>query len=136
MDHKRTWRFSVAARPDECVNAFANTFTKRAGLLNAHWSISRNGRGATATYEGRKGFTQIGTVFRQNQISEAIGIGSQISFDTAAGANGRTECVMELAKWGTRFLFFTQEVGLLRAYMRGVSKQLAALDSSLVIEKA
>lgn len=136
MDHKRTWRFSVDARPNDCVNAFTTAFSKKASFtIDAHWSVSRTGSGAVATYEGRKGFTELGKMFRQNEISEAIGLGSQISFDTATGGDGRTECVMELTKWGTRFLFFTQEVGMLRAYMRAVRKQLADLDSSLLVQK-
>lgn len=136
MDHRRTWTFRVAATSEECIDAFARAFESKAtALINADWSVAKSPRSAVATYHANRGISAMARWSRQARINERMASGSQITFEITGSANGYTECVMQLTRWTTRMLF-TQQVGVLRSYMRGVPRRLRELDPAVQVMKA
>jgi hypothetical protein len=136
LDHRKTWRYKVAASPEQCVSGFAAAFSGKGGLVvKAKWSVARTPEGAVAVYEGRKGFATFATALSQTAQAEEQGaIGSEVKFEIEEQSNGSTICAMWLASRATR-LGFTNDGRFFRPYMRAVEAQLRQVDPSLQVMK-
>jgi hypothetical protein len=136
LDHRKTWRYKVAASPEQCVRGFVGAFSGKGGvLLKAKWSVARTPKGAVAVYEGRKGFANFVTAFSETAQSEEQGaVGSEVQFEIEDQSNGSTICAMWLASGATR-LSFINDGRFFRPYMRAVEAQLRQVDPSLQVMK-
>jgi hypothetical protein len=136
LDHLKTWRYKVAASPDECVSGFVDAFSGRGGLfLKAKWSVNRTPKGASAVYEGRKGLVIVATALSETAQSEEAGaIGSEVRFEIEEQGDGFTICAMWLESRATR-IGFTNDGRFIRPYMRAVETQLRQTDPSLQVVK-
>jgi hypothetical protein len=135
LDHKRTWNYEVSASASDCIRAFDSAFTGRGGLVSkAKWKVQRDGtRGATATYQGRKGLGAVGGILSQTAAQEAdTAIGSTVSFIAEPVSESRTRCSMHLS-WSGRsgipgILGVTSDARFIRPYMQAVTKEIQKLD--------
>ena len=136
FDHRKTWRYRVAAPPANCVQAFANAFSSGGGvLLRAKWNIKRTSDGAIAVYAGRKGVIAMATAMSQTATAEQDGaIGSEVKFEILGRDGDHTLCVMWLASNATR-LGFVNDGRFFRPYMRAVEDQLRQIDPSVQVIK-
>jgi hypothetical protein len=136
LDHRKTWRYRVAATPEECVSGFIAAFSGRGGLvIKAKWSVTRSPNGAVAVYEGRKGLAVVGTAFSGTaQSEEQSAVGSEVRFEIEGDDNGHTICAMWLASRASR-IGFTMDGRFFRPYMRAVEDQLRRVDPSLQLVK-
>lgn len=133
LDHRKTFYYKVAAKPDACIGAFARAFGSGGGglLLRAGWTLRRSPDGAVANYEGRKGFGAIGAALSQTSASEQAGaVDSKVQFQIDGEDAGHTYCSMWLTEHGSRFGFVT-DGRFIRPYMRSVETELAKLDSDI-----
>lgn len=139
LDHRRQWRYEVAASPAQCVEAFSQAFTGRGGLVaKAKWDVRRTGGGAVAVYGGRKGLGALGGVLSQTAAQEQdTAIGSEVSFQTEVAADGRTVCSMWLSSSGRAgvggLLGATSDARFIRPYMQQVGKELRAVDPQIQV---
>jgi hypothetical protein len=136
-DHRKTWRFTLNASPQQCVSAFAAAFDGSLGgplLVRAKWSIEPGANGAIAVYQGRAGLIKGVTMLssRASQEEDAA-VGSQVSFEAELSSDGRTVCSMWLSSRAT-MLGFTADGRFFRPYMRKVQDSLAGLDPNLIVE--
>jgi hypothetical protein len=130
FDHRKTWRFRVGARPEQCVDRFLAAFTGSGGLLlKAKWEIAREGpEAAVATYQGRRGVVVLGTIMSTRvQSEEESAIGSEVRFEVEESDSEHTVCAMWLAA-SSQIIGFTMEGRFFRPYMRAVEDQLRAID--------
>jgi hypothetical protein len=136
LDHRKTWRYKVAASPEHCVRGFAAAFSGKGGLVvKAKWSVSQTPNGAVAVYEGRRGFANFATALSETAQAEERGaIGSQVKFEIEEQRDGSTICAMWLATRATR-LGFTNDGRFFRPYMRAVEAHLRQADPSLQVMK-
>jgi hypothetical protein len=136
LDHRKTWRYKIAASPEQCVRGFVEAFSGKGGhVVKAKWSISRTPKGAVAVYQGRRGFATFATAFSETAQAEEQGaIGSEVKFEIEEQGNGSTICSMWLASRATR-LGFTNDGRFFRPYMRAVEAQLRQVDPSLQVMK-
>jgi hypothetical protein len=136
MDHRSTWRYRVTAPPEQCVQAFVETFTHGGGMVvKAKWDVSRTGSGAVATYAGRKGLGAVASaISRQAAIAEEGAGGSQVTFKVERQDGDRTVCAMWLSERGTRF-GFTADAGFIRPYFRSMQSQLRKLDPTFEVAR-
>ena len=140
LDHRRTWEYDVKASPGECVQAFAQAFSGRGGLVSkAKWDISTSGASATATYRGRKGFGAMAGILSQTSAQEGdTAVGSEVEF-TAASNGDRTSCKMWLASSGRSgiggLVGGTSDARFIRPYMQAVADEIRKLDPSARISK-
>jgi len=156
LDHRKTWRFSVRADGEQCLQAFHQAMSKPSlKLLMAKWDVERSlvsadqnpGRSpwpaCIATYQGRGGFIGVVTELMggrvgertRDEVQQAIGY-SQITFAVSPkSSEGSTECSMWLSKFSTNF-GFTTDARFFRSSMHDVNKQLRALDPALTVDKS
>jgi hypothetical protein len=136
LDHRKTWRYRVAATSEDCVSGFITAFSGSGGLvLKAKWSVTRSPNGAVAVYEGRKGLAVLGTAFSETaQSEEQSAVGSEVRFEIEGTDNGRTICAMWLASRASR-IGFTMDGRFFRPYMRAVEDELRRVDPSLQVMK-
>ena len=140
FDHRRTWHFIVKAPPSECVDAFRSAFNgsrpRGPVLTKAKWRIESAPTGAIAVYQGRAGLVAAATIFssRANDEQQAA-IGSQITFETAAGDGPSTECTMWLSS-SAKTLGFVADGRFFRPYMRLVQQCLAEIDPELTVSQS
>jgi hypothetical protein len=136
FDHRKTWRYSVAAPPEACLRGFAQAFSGGGGvLLRANWEVSVEAGGAIATYLGRKGLVGLMTHISNASVNEEAGaVGSQVEFRIEAEDGGRTICAMWLATKATTFAL-TNDARFFRPYMRAVEAKLRQLDPSTQVVK-
>jgi hypothetical protein len=136
LDHLKTWRYKVAAPPDQCVSGFADAFSGKGGLVvKAKWSVERTPKGAIAVYQGRKGLVNLATAFSETAQSEEEGaIGSEVQFEIEEQGADYTICAMWLTSRATR-LGFTNDGRFFRPYMRAVETQLRRIDPGLQVVK-
>jgi hypothetical protein len=132
LDHRRTWRYRVAATPEDCVSGFIAAFSGSGGLvIKAKWSVTPAPNGAVAVYEGRKGLAVVGTAFSETaQSEEQSAVGSEVRFEIEGDDNGHTICAMWLASRASR-IGFTMDGRFFRPYMRAVEDQLRRVDPSM-----
>jgi hypothetical protein len=136
LDHRKTWRYTTAASPDQCVGGFAKAFSGGGGLLlRAKWSVKRSATGAVAIYEGRKGIVALVTAFSQTSQAEEQGAkGSKVTFEIEQADSGKTVCAMWLSENSTK-LGFTGDGRFFRPYMRAVETCLRELDPAVQVTK-
>lgn len=128
LDHRRTWRFRVAAPPAACVQAFNDGFSKQNIVLRGRWDIDRGPDEATATYKGRGGVMAAVTMLSKTATVEQDGaIGSEVRFTTEQTDDQHTICAMWLASSATKF-GFTADARFIKPYMRAVETELRKLD--------
>ncbi|MDA0167074.1 hypothetical protein OM076_42835 [Solirubrobacter ginsenosidimutans] len=135
LDHRRTWEYDVAATPDACIEAFGRAFSGGGGLIRASWAVNRTGKGAVATYKGRKGIGALGGVLSKTAAQEQdTAIGSTVTFQINGSTGGRTVCSMWLSGSGRSgiggLMGATSDARFIRPYMQAVRSQLLALDAS------
>lgn len=135
LDHARTWRFTLDARPEECIDAFIVSFSGGGLFALGKWKVQRTPDGAVATYGGRAGaFGALTALSQRASAEEASARGSQVSFVTESG--GRTTvCEMWLSECATKW-GLTSDARFMRPAMRAVADRLAELDAGLVVVKA
>lgn len=135
LDHARTWRFTLDARPEQCVDAFMASFRKGGLSALGKWEVQRTPGGAVATYAGRAGAFGVLTALSQRASAEEESArGSQVSFVTEF--DGRTTvCEMWLSECATTW-GLTSDARFMRPAMRAVADRLAELDAGLVVDKA
>jgi hypothetical protein len=129
---RSSWRYELNARPEECVDAFLEAFSGRGGLLaKGNWSVSRNGAGALATYQGRAGIGAIAGAGSGRQAAEMeSAIGSVVKFEVKVAAEHRASCTMRIEARGST-MGFTSDARFIRPYLRAVEKNLRRIDPSL-----
>ena len=136
LDHRKTWRYRVAATPEDCVSGFIAAFSGSGGLvIKAKWAVTPSPNGAVAVYEGRKGLVVIGTAFSERaQSEEQSALGSEVRFEIESNDDGHTICAMWMASRASR-IGFTMDGRFFRPYMRAVEDQLRRVDPSLQVVK-
>lgn len=136
LDHRKTWRYRVAATPQDCVSGFIAAFSGSGGfVIKAKWTVTRSSNGAVAVYEGRKGLAVVGTVFSETaQSEEQSAVGSEVRFEIEGNDDGHTICAMWLASRASR-IGFTMDGRFFRPYMRAVEDHLRRVDPSLQVVK-
>lgn len=136
LDHRKTWRYRLAATPEQCIDGFARAFSGRGGVVvKAKWEVKRRPTEAVATYQGRKGVTAAVSLFSETAQAEEEGaLGSEVRFEVEQSADGRIDCAMWLASRGTR-AGFTNDGRFFRPYMRAVEAELRRVDPSLQVVK-
>jgi hypothetical protein len=128
FDHKRTWRFRVAATPKECLEAFERGFSKQVVVLRARWEITRSGGESRAIYRGRGGIMRAVTGLSKIATAEQDGaVGSEVKFVVDGTDDGHTVCSMWLAEYASR-IGFTNDARFIRPYLRAVENELRAID--------
>lgn len=137
LDHRRTWRYKLAATPDQCIAGFVAAFSGHGGLvLKAKWSTARAPNGAVAIYKGRKGLAAAGPLLsEQARREEQIALGSEVRFEIEEQGDGYTICAMWLAEHGEQAGFLITDARFFRPYMRAVATQLRQVDPSLQVVK-
>ncbi|MEU2613021.1 hypothetical protein ABZ570_15790 [Micromonospora sp. NPDC007271] len=145
LDHRRTWHFTLAAPPDECINAFLGGLAGKKGfqLLRSQWEPHRGtAHGlptASGTYRGRSGaIGAVTSMSRRATEEQEAAIGSVLSFQVTGhdSNSGRTRCSMAMTRTGRVFLFFTPDARFFRAAMNRVAHQLRAVDANLTMTKS
>lgn len=136
LDHRKTWRYTTTASPDQCVEGFLKAFSGGGGLLlRARWSLARSAKGAVASYEGRKGVAVLITALSQTSQGEEQGAkGSKVTFEIERADGDETVCAMWLSQNSTK-LGLTSDGRFFRPYMRAVETKLRELDPSLRVTK-
>jgi hypothetical protein len=136
LDHRRTWRYRVAAPADACVGAFIDAFSAGGGLLvRAKWATERTSDGAVAVYGGRKGVIAAATMLSARASAEQDGaLGSKVQFAIESTEQHLTFCAMWLAAHGSR-VGFTNDGRFFRPYMRSVEDHLRMVDPGLLLIK-
>lgn len=134
FDHSKTWRFVVAASPEDCRRAFVNVMTKSPGakLRAVKWKVRqdavvRGGDGARlpaiiATHDGRAGLAAFGTALfgARARSAEDVAIGSELAFVIEdQSATGVTTCSLFMGRVNTA-MGFTGDAGYFRSYMNDV----------------
>jgi hypothetical protein len=129
---RSTWKYGVGGTPEQCAEAFVDAFTSRGGIIaKGNWSVSRSGRGAVATYQGRAGLGAITGEGNGRQAKEMHSArGTKVKFEVEPGDPSRTRCRMRLESRGSTF-GFTSDARFFRPYLRRVEKNLRRLDASL-----
>jgi hypothetical protein len=146
MDHRKTWRFELAASPNSCVAAFATALDGKSALSTrkARWDIAHRKSDAglpavVATYRGRDGLAEFMLTLTGRHIAadEEAARGSQIAFEVEAhdSRSNRTTCAMWLGRRGVRLVDFTAQAGFFRSYMRDVASELTKLDPTVALTK-
>jgi hypothetical protein len=141
LDHRRTWRYAVAASPNQCVYAFTRAFSGSGGVFaKAKWDIKRTPKGAVAVYKGRKGIGALGGVLSKTAaFEEDTAVGSRVTFEAEESQPGRTVCAMWLSKSGRAgiagLVGFTSDARFIRPYMRAVQTEMLALDPASAVGK-
>lgn len=135
FDHKRTWRFRVAATPKECLEAFERGFSKQVVVLRARWEITRSGNELRAIYQGRGGLMRVVTGMSKVATAEQSGAqGSEVKFVVDGTDDGHTVCSMWLAEWASR-IGFTNDARFIRPYLRAVETELRTIDTTVGVLK-
>jgi hypothetical protein len=136
LDHRRTWRYRVAAPESECIRAFVNAFSAGGGvLLRSKWKVQPGPTGAVAVYEGRKGILAATTLLSETATAEQGGaLGSEVKFEVLGRDGEHTICEMWLASRASR-VGFTNDARFFRPYMRAVEVELRRLDPSTQVAK-
>ncbi|RKQ93812.1 hypothetical protein C8N24_3686 [Solirubrobacter pauli] len=139
LDHRRTWRYDVAASREACIEAFVRAFSGRGGLVaKASWEVRTTDRGALAIYLGRKGLgAAAGMLTDAGAREQDSAIGSEVALQIEKTGSDRTLCSVRLASSGRiglpGLLGVTSDARFIRPYMRAVQDELRALDSSVII---
>ncbi|WP_042406270.1 hypothetical protein [Streptacidiphilus carbonis] len=139
LDHRKSWRFTLAAPPDRCLRGFTSVFdgTRRGGPIftRAKWALKQTPSGAVAAYQGRSGVVGFLTMMTEKGSHEQAGaVGSQVTFEMDADANGTTVCNMWLNLSSTT-LGFTNDARFIRPYMRRVQLSLKEIDPQLIVQR-
>lgn len=140
LDHKRTWRYEVAATPEDCIAAFIRAFSGKGGLVNkAKWSVRSSGLSATATYQGRKGIGSIVGGLSGTSAQEAdTAVGSEVTFQAARAAGEKSQCSMALTSSGRSgiggLLGSTSDARFIKPYMQAVANEMRKIDPFVRIE--
>lgn len=152
LDHRKTWRFSVKANREQCLQAFCQAMS-RSGfkLLMAKWDVERSliptdqdseklpRPGCIATYKGRGGLIGIMTALIGGQArnEEQQAIGSRVIFAVVPNSSdSRMECSMWLSECKSNMLGFIADARFFRSSMNDVEKQLRLLDPVLTVDKS
>ncbi|WP_409328882.1 hypothetical protein [Trujillonella humicola] len=139
FDHRRTWRYDVAATPEQCIRAFAAAFSGKGGTFaKARWAVATGARSATATYQGRKGLGAVGSIASRTAAQEAeTAVGSRVSFSIDGATGDRTVCSMALTssgRSGIGGLFgATSDARFIRPYMQAVAAELRKIDAAAAV---
>ena len=139
-DHRKQWNFVVKASPEACVGAFARAMDGKSvfSARKAKWEVSRQGKGAVATYKGRGGLVAAASVLSGRVADvEATAVGSRLQMEVTRydASGGVTECSLWLASRGTQH-GLTVDAGFFRSYMNEVESALRALDPGLRATKS
>lgn len=136
FDHRKTFHYQLAARADQCIDAFVRAFESGGGLvLRAKWDIDRSASEATAVYKGRKGVMALGTMISDMATAEQEGaLDSEVRFEVVGQDDGQIFCTMWLAEHANR-LGFVNDGRFFRPYLRSVQAELSKLDPNLRVIK-
>jgi hypothetical protein len=145
LDHTKTWFFTTATPPGDCVRVFADSLNGRGGaVLGSEWRVGTVGgpsagngaRTAVATYEGRAGVIGVMTALSARaQREQSAALGSQLTFTATGGEGGRTMCTMAMTRTTKVLLFFTADGRFFRSAMNRVARALRDTDAQLEVSK-